>query len=213
MDFIPSELLGFPTYQGIFVTRVIRLDGDDDATGSLVVVPQGKVVVVEIQFMTPDTLSAVDVRVLMPAGLEPVDPRVFGGYSFYCPVPYYSFYSYGSCPSQETEPKVVSFHYSSLNAGTHFLSFRAVAVTVGKFALPPVHVFATEQPEVMGLSSAGTFEVCEGNDCKAAFDAHVVKPKECPHDCHGNGSCNIRHGTCTCFPGFRGKTCGKTDEN
>eukprot|EP00210_Caulerpa_lentillifera_P004932 g4706.t1 len=203
LTFIPLELLTFPSYRGIFVERVITLE--ENGGQGVSVVPVGSTVFVKVQFMTPDQLSETIVRVLMPAGLEPLDPNIFGGQN-YCPVPFFSFFYKSNCPTQETTPSVVSFTFPFVRSGTNSVSFRAVAATVGNFTLPPTRVFVTDQPEVMGLSSAGSFEVCQGG-CEVQYINEESEPQSCPEDCNGNGSCNVKDGTCNCFIGFSGKAC------
>lgn len=110
---------------------------------------------------------------------------------------------------KETRPSVVTFYFTSMNSGTHVVSFRAVAATSGEFALPPVRAFVNDQPEVMGLSAAGSLVVCSGNDCKAIEDSPPSIPKTCPKDCSDNGACDLDSGTCLCLPGFRGDDCAE----
>ena len=211
LNFIPAKLLPFPSYRGIFVQRSIQLAEGTENGNSLVAVPRGSVVLVKVQFMTPDSLQETIVRVMMPAGLEPVDPNIFEGPS-QCPVPFFSFlkfYYRFPCPLQQTRPDVVSFEFDSVRAGTHSVVLRAVAVTRGHFTLPPTRVFVRDQPEVMGLSSAGSFEVCD-DDCDPVFEEESIEAKSCPDDCHGNGSCNVKEGKCVCFRGFRGESCNRT---
>jgi len=57
--------------------------------------------------------------------------------------------------SRETRKDRVSFYSGYAYAGTHTLSFEAMAVTRGTFVLPPSRAMLTLQPEVMGLSAAG----------------------------------------------------------
>lgn len=111
------------------------------------------------------------------------------------------------CPVQQTRPNTVLFSYSSLPAGSHTISFKAVAATSGKFALPPVKAYAVAQPELMGLSPAGYFTVCaERSRCESTAAA-VRPPRACPADCSGNGVCNLSNGSCTCDKGFSGAIC------
>lgn len=63
------------------------------------------------------------------------------------------------CPVQQTRPQRVTFEWQRLLAGTHVVALRAVAATPGTFALPPAKAYAVREPELMGLSAAGSFEV------------------------------------------------------
>ncbi|GMH35163.1 hypothetical protein BSKO_03031 [Bryopsis sp. KO-2023] len=213
LSFVPAKLLPFPTYRGMFIERSITISESENGA-SLKTIPVGSVVEVSVQMTTPDRLDETTVRVLMPAGLEPIDPNVDGSGNF-CPVPFYSFFggnsffSFFSCPEQETRPSVVTFNYRSLTAGTHTLSFRAVAATAGEFALPPVRAFVNEQPELMGLSKAGSLTICTGKDCQAVEDSLPKIPKMCPKNCNDNGGCDLDTGSCFCLPGFGGEDCGQ----
>jgi hypothetical protein len=112
------------------------------------------------------------------------------------------------CPAQETAPDVVTFTFSSMAAGTHTIRFQSVAATPGTFVLPPVKVYVTQQPEVMGLSAAGSFKVCPTADnCDGKLPA-IAAPKPCPADCNDNGSCDLSTGKCLCSAGFSGRDCG-----
>eukprot|EP00210_Caulerpa_lentillifera_P001100 g1061.t1 len=210
LNFIPAEILPFPSYRGIYVERSIQLEDAEDGDGrSLRVVPRGSVVTVKIQFLTPDALDETVIRALMPAGLEPVDPNISPDSSRFCPIPFFSFfrYFYGRCPFQETRPTVVTITYNSVRPGTSSVTFRAVAATVGNYTLPPTRVFVTDQPEVMGLSSGGRLEVCAGPNCQPEFLESSPVPVSCVNDCNNSGSCNLSDGSCLCFSGFTGPAC------
>jgi hypothetical protein len=75
MNFTPAELLPFPTYRGLWVQRVVQLASAEG--GSIQGVGLGRLVTVAVQVTSPDDQSDVVVEVLMPGGLEPLDPNVF----------------------------------------------------------------------------------------------------------------------------------------
>ncbi|GMH44587.1 hypothetical protein BSKO_12539 [Bryopsis sp. KO-2023] len=216
LTFVPADILPFSSYRGIFVQRSISIaDSEDGNKVSLKTIPVTSVVEVSVQFTTPDRLGPTTVRVLMPAGLEPLDPNIAGSGGT-CPVPFVSSLGGGSsffftCPDQETEPSVVTFRYNSVNAGTHSVRIRAVAATAGTFALPPVKAFVNKQPEVMGLSPGGGLEICSGANCVAVENAPPETPKSCPNDCSGNGACDLDCGVCLCLDGFMGEDCGQLE--
>ncbi|CAD7696315.1 unnamed protein product, partial [Ostreobium quekettii] len=192
------------------------IDFEEPVGEPLAKVPLGSIVIVTVQITTPDSLDATTVRVLMPGGLEPVDPNTAGGSAGICDSLLRDGDSFSSfpinCPDQETLPSAVTFRYDFLDAGTHVLSLRAVAATPGAFGLPPASAFVNSQPELMGLSAAGTFEVCDGEGCEAAAREAPQSPKGCPQDCNGSGLCDLDEGTCLCFEGFEGEACGSLAE-
>lgn len=116
------------------------------------------------------------------------------------------------CPVQTTAPDKVSFRFGYMRAGTHTMRFKAVAATSGTFVLPPVKAFVQQQPEVMGLSPAGSLTVCLKADTGCAAQqpegqAPGTPAKACPQDCNGNGACNLARGVCICDTGFSGAAC------
>eukprot|EP00983_Pelagomonas_calceolata_P101454 1158700-Pelagomonas_calceolata.AAC.1 len=107
------------------------------------------------QLTTPDDLGPVTIDVLMPAGLEPVDPNLSGGGARGCALGDVGNAAWKAvrswwpiCPTQETRPEAVQYHYQSMMAGTHTLEFMAVSVTEGLFILPSAKAFADNQAEV-----------------------------------------------------------------
>jgi hypothetical protein len=270
LNFTPEALLPFPTYRGFWVQRVVQLASADG--GNLAGVGLGKLVTVAVQITSPDDQSDVVVEVLMPGGLEPLDPNVYkdadlatscsssedesdlsaasssnvrgvavgkpfavasigtaaypsmsegavaqpgrmlmstGFASMYRPIPWWR--PWPVCPVQTTSPASVLFSFSYFRAGTQTLRFKAVAATSGVFTLPPVKAVVQQQPEVMGLSPAGTFTVCPTADTCAAAQQQLgaaAAAKACPKDCSGNGACNLANGVCICDAGFSGVDCG-----
>lgn len=221
LEFIPAELLPFPTYRGIFVERVIRqVDDDGDPNGSpLTAVPLGTIVVISLQITSPDDLTDVVIRALMPGGLEPIDPLITEAESAAttCELEglhlQFAYWYWPLCPRQETRPSEVTFRYDRLRSGTNGVHFRAVAASVGSWVLPPIQAFVSAQPEVMGLSIAGEFEVCE--NCNPSFvDDEVIGsvPVNCPENCSGVGVCDLNTGECRCDRGFSGPDCATIEQ-
>lgn len=219
------------------------------------------------QVTTPDDMSGVTVEVMMPGGLEPLDPNVYpdkdaqsicrqssdesditqpspdvpvglpmpmpmpvdfpgavprpvisvrptivsGPSSSSLPAVYSGSWwrPWPMCPAQETLPAMVKLSYAFMPAGTHTVQLKAIAATAGVFVLPPVKAYVDKQPEIMGLSPAGSFKVCATQDCPEAKQGAVAAaPKSCsPVDCSGNGVCNLGTGVCICDDGFTGTAC------
>ncbi|KAI8474284.1 MAG: hypothetical protein J3K34DRAFT_456831 [Monoraphidium minutum] len=171
LTFTPAALLPFPTYRGLWVERVVQSEG---GAGSLGAVPAGQIVTVTVQITTPDDLGQVVIEVLMPGGLEPIDPSVYKdtSSSLLCGMWGGGWRSWW-CPRLQLTTSLVRIDYYTLPAGTASISFKAAAATPGTFALPPVKAYAVAQPEVMGLSAAGSFVVCPA--ARPASAAPLVK--------------------------------------
>ncbi|EFJ39954.1 hypothetical protein VOLCADRAFT_100323 [Volvox carteri f. nagariensis] len=142
-------------------------------------VPLGSVVVLTLQLTSPDDLGPVTLAVMMPGGLEPLDPNTAagaggedGGLGLSCGANWVmtdsawggsSFFRgwwWPMCPSQETRPQLVTFSYLALRSGTSSVSVRAVAATPGTFIFPPVRAFADNQPELSGIAGRGEENQC-----------------------------------------------------
>lgn len=175
----------------------------------------------QTQITSPDDIrGGVSVEMLMPGGLEPIDPnvatdsRATSGTS--CILSdvldssiwqrAYPFWWWPMCPSQSVLPAVVSWRYDSLMAGTHTLSVRAVAATEGTFVLPPIKASADLQPELMGMTAGASFEVCAAGCAPQPLPPPGARVP-CPKNCSGNGACDISTGRCSCTTGFSGDAC------
>jgi hypothetical protein len=216
LDFIPAQLLLFPSYRGLWVDAIIQKETGE---GRLTAAPLASIVTVAIQITTPDDIGPVKVEARMPGGLEPLDPNVYPdiGSSLTCSFSRYWFW----CPKQETSSALVKFSFAYLSAGAVSVRFKAVAATPGQFVLPPVKAYAVQQPEVMGLSAAGSFLVCPTKPtagqqavvgCSGSGLAQgkpLPVPKGCPKECSGNGVCNFADGVCVCNAGFTGAACDR----
>lgn len=211
MKFVPRDLLQYPVYKGIFVDRTIQLDSAGEIGAGLETVPVGTVVNIKVQFMTPQDLEHTTVSVAMPAGLQPV--QIGGEGTEYCPVPFFNLFDddyYSQCPEQVTTSDEVHFLYESVSTGAHTVSFKAVAAFSGSFGLPATRVFATNSPDVMGLSSAGRFDICKpGRKCEVTTVEKTFTAKQCNENCNDNGVCDLNSGECLCFVGFSGSDCSK----
>eukprot|EP00210_Caulerpa_lentillifera_P009050 g8637.t1 len=211
MKFVPRDLLQYPVYKGIFVDRTIQLDSAGEIGAGLGTVPVGTVVNIRVQFMTPKNLEHTTVSVSMPAGLQPV--QIGGEGTEYCPVPFFSLFRdkyYSKCPEQVTLPDEVHFLYESVKAGSHTVSFKAVAAMSGSFGLPATKVYVTNSPDIMGLSSAGRFNICKpGRKCTIKTIEKTFTAKQCNENCNDNGVCDLNSGKCLCFVGFSGPDCSE----
>jgi len=183
---------------------------------SLQVVESGAIVEVLIQVTTPDTLQQVSLEDLVPAGLEPLDPNVIRVTTAPSTTPnspfgnYVNLYWYWWNPfsAQETLSDRVRWSSYYLSAGAHTVSYQAIANTVGVYSLPPTKCWAILEPEVMGLSAAGTFLVSATQIADADIPQYlsdmgvapnsVTTPQDCPA-CGPRQTCNMQTGNCDCF--------------
>ncbi|KAK9809200.1 hypothetical protein WJX72_011244 [[Myrmecia] bisecta] len=218
LDFIPNATFPFPIYHGLQVERIIRLTDPANLTGppigpALATIPLGSIVAFTVRLTTPDKMGPSELHVLMPGGLEPLDPNINTALGSSCVLANlgisFSWWPWPVCPVQETLPAVVTFKYQRLLPGSQEVTFRAVAASVGQWSLPPAKAFVTDQPEVMGLSAAGSLEVCDG--CTAQpVPAAATPSKACPRNCSGAGGlCNLDTGVCLCNPGYAGDDCSQ----
>jgi hypothetical protein len=231
LDFVPAQLMPDPVSRGVRVERVIQAHDSilRSASGPpLGSVPLGSVVTVTAQLSSDDELHNLDVEIWLPAGLEALDPHADGGFSTESGgVSGASFGSAWAGPSsrmvggwdggfgggcwwyrctsfqRETWPDRVRFSAAWARAGTHTVSFEAVAVTRGSFRLPPVKASCALEPEVMGLSSAGVFNVTAQDT--APVPPAATAPAGCDPECGAHGRCVA--GACECDPGFTGGDC------
>ncbi len=80
--FVPSVLPAFPAYRGLYVEAALQLvdPRSGGPTGRRVAaVPLARLVALTVQLTSPDDLGAVTVEVMMPGGLEPIDPNLSNG--------------------------------------------------------------------------------------------------------------------------------------
>ena len=218
VDFVPFDLFEEPVSRGLRVERVIRRHdaGLDGPVGPpLASVPLGAIVTVTVQLSSVDALHNLLVDAWLPAGLEAVDPNADGGLGASRSsrggggvVPLYAAWGSGcwwwrcTAFSRETRPDRVTFSASWVSAGTHSVSFEAVAVTRGSFVLPPVKASCSLEPEILGLSASGRLAVV---DPAAAAAPLPPPPPACDPACSERGRCHA--GRCVCEPGFRGAAC------
>ena len=118
---------------------------------------------------------------------------------------------------REVRPDAVRFYAPWAFAGTHTLSYDAIAATRGEFGLPPALAAAALEPETMGLSagggisvqdvSGGSHHLAAGASGGASL-ARPAAPLRCAADCSGRGACVS--GECRCAAGWGGANCSLT---
>lgn len=155
----------------------------------------------------------------MPGSLEPLDPRLqtvgdsAGFFIDYSEVGGYLdrwfFWGWWQ-PFGTPTVNIDSVRWTAnwLSAGTHSVSYQAVAVTTGVFVLPPTHVYVVKQPELMGLSFGGSFLVSEEPIPLEEQEAYIYAmgatpnglsdPRGCSSPCDSKSVCNLRSGECEC---------------
>eukprot|EP01065_Artemidia_motanka_P009493 TRINITY_DN1485_c0_g1_i1.p1 TRINITY_DN1485_c0_g1~~TRINITY_DN1485_c0_g1_i1.p1 ORF type:complete len:2335 (+),score=541.26 TRINITY_DN1485_c0_g1_i1:189-7193(+) len=172
LHFIPAAMPSQGVYFGLWVEKQLRVRGKQTQAadqGPYTFAP-GDVVEITIQVTTPDDIyGGVEIVDLPAGGLEPNDPqigtparRTHNNHRSY-PSPraawWYMMMDVGSFPHARVLPHRVTWFAQYLPAGTHTCTYTANAVTSGTFSLPPARATAARQPELMGLSTAGTVVV------------------------------------------------------
>lgn len=92
----------------------------------------------------------------LPAGLVPVNPRLKNEQENYRPDSYY--YSYGVSDSEVTENGMVMSLYQ-MAAGEYTYTYKARAVSEGRFLTPPAVASLMYAPEIHGRSKAEVVEI------------------------------------------------------
>jgi hypothetical protein len=218
LDFVPSAMSQNPTYRGIFVERLVqKIDQTGGATGkegtgpNTQVSQSGNFVLVTLQVTTPDDLVGVYLEDLLPGGLEASDPHLANAPVSHSPKPMsmasrWCFWCYRpTFGPQQTEKERVVWYANNLPAGTHTVSYIALANTPGTFLHPPARAYSARQPELMGLSGGTYFVVYTGEEVTNEDDFLSSKgvsvmtsayPKECAVECMPDESCNTGTGKC-----------------
>lgn len=212
MDFVPAEVSADPIYRGIYVERVINHIQDRDVLpGSTQLRQAGQFVKVTIQITTPDDLVGVEVADLLPGGLEALDPNLQSGATKPPAKPpiqprYGRIWNPAPFGPRSTLADRVKWTANFLPAGTHTLTYEALAVTPGVFLHPPTKANVAAQPELLGLSGGGYFVVTEEHipqdQEKAYLTDHGIPIYEstiatsCDEECGEREACNVRTGKC-----------------
>jgi len=209
MNFVPASISADPIYRGIYVERSIsHIDSlGNEVAGTTQMSKLNEFVKVTIQITTPDDLVGVEIVDLLPGGLEPLDPNLqdsisggtnnnMRGYWWRPP----------TFQPRQTMPDRIIWNANRLSAGTHTVSYEALAVTPGVFLHPPSKASVLGQPELLGLSGGGYF-VATADDVPVAEEQAFLEangipvqestiPKECDSECAEDQACNLRTGTC-----------------
>jgi len=164
LNFVPLNLNPEPIYRGILVEKAIQLIDQQtyNTIGSPITeVAVGSIVRVTIQITIPDDSPAINIIDPVPGGLEPLNQVFYDyqPYSDYLYVPQLYFYQcfYNAFSNIQYFEDKVTWNGYNLIAGTYTVSYVAIANVGGIFALPPTLAYDARQPELMGLSAAGTF--------------------------------------------------------
>lgn len=188
MTFVPRQLFATAVYRGLFVERVIQhIDPISGLPVGrpLRAARLGDIVAVTLQLTTPDDLRDVMLEDWAAGGLEPLDPNVGnsatatlnrnsdcappaarpvgggGGPPPSLHIDYGMYLHWFSCTSfvRQTRPDRVSYVSRWVSAGTHSVTYSAMAATSGTWVHPPAQASVALQPELMGMSAAGSFRV------------------------------------------------------
>jgi len=169
--YIPA-LTDVPLSRGLVVNRVIRaydritLSGYGPHLQSFL---SGELYLVKVEVTTPDVVRDVFLDDYLPGGLEPLDPSLYD-LSGSSPSNWFYFSTHWCwwCWTQTFDSDAtfmadrVRWYATRLSAGTHEVSYIALANIPGIYNHPPASTWVSEQPEVMGMS-AGQISVVQSS--------------------------------------------------
>ncbi|KAJ1628513.1 hypothetical protein T492DRAFT_875061, partial [Pavlovales sp. CCMP2436] len=182
----------------------VELDGG--ALGGTLV--RGTLVEVAISVTSADGAEGLVLEDRPPAGLEPLDPAVYGEQAapagqgaVPCPRWLGRWGGWGGCApafERDMSPSLVRGRARWLGADTHTLTYTATVATSGDFVLAPAHAYAAAQPELMGLSAAGRLAVVVFASAATAAPVTAAEPpRGCADmECGGHGTCDVVLGAC-----------------
>ena len=148
----------------------------DDPDTPITSAPLGEVVRVQITVMSDRALNYVALRDFLPAGLEPIDPRLAitdpalvaqleaerrqiaadTNVDYFAP---WYFWYYSPWQQVEIRDDHVALFAGTLPKGVHVYTYFARATSVGDYFVAPAHIEETYFPEIFGRSDSSRFEV------------------------------------------------------
>ena len=162
LRFAPKDMPTTPEDRGLVMQRWYTANDSNERVRA---VTEGSLVRVHLRLATHQARHYIVVEDPLPAGLEPVDPRLKTSARNAAPEagalaadghpePWYSPFE-----NVEMRDDRVLLFADSLPPGVYTYSYTARATTAGTFALPPARAEAMYRPEVNGRSDGGTFWV------------------------------------------------------
>ncbi|KAF2074368.1 hypothetical protein CYY_004343 [Polysphondylium violaceum] len=156
LTYTPTDLPKSPVNNGFSVEKAIFIQGSvtgnnqstDTNPNRFNVGDQVRVV---ISIYSPDDIGVVMVEDGASGSIEPLDNNIYSD-SQPNSIPY--SYTFNPFQYRETRKDKVIFQTTQLTAGTFEVEYNCIVTTKGSFIIPPTKVFAVNQPEVFGLSSA-----------------------------------------------------------
>jgi len=157
--FVPLNISDQKIERGITVNRIIQLvdTATNTATGPQIVEAAiGNMVMTTIQITISDYSPSMRIVDPFPGALEPLDDNIYDLPDSNSWDPLWRWY-WGAFPIKEFLNDKVVFHGQNLYPGTYTVSYYSIVNTQGRFVLSPTLAYDEFQPELMGLSEAGTF--------------------------------------------------------
>jgi hypothetical protein len=205
--YIPA-LSEVPLSRGLAINRIIQAYDRIAQSGyglNRQIFQSGELYIVRIEVKTPDMLKDVFLDDYLPGGLEALDPSLYDltGSSSSKGRRIRSYWCWRCwIPTFHRDPTFmadrVRWFASRLSAGTHEVTYLAIANIPGRYNHPPANAWVSEQPEVMGLS-AGQFSLVENSNSDYELqDEHTSEFKSILTDCNAevgmNEICNMATG-------------------
>ncbi|MBV8780639.1 MAG: hypothetical protein JO353_04515, partial [Phycisphaerae bacterium] len=149
-DGVPLKPAGAAVNEGMEISR--KYLDEDNTVVDPSAVRSGELIRVELTLKCPQAVAGVVIEDLLPAGLEPENPRLESSQKEDGATDSSTF----AANRQDFRDDRVSIFGDVIAPGTYHCSYLARAVTAGTFTVPPVRAECMYDTATHGISAAGT---------------------------------------------------------